>query len=600
MTECHDYTVEADLKPSAASFYGWRVVWIGAFILVIGSYEQGLPQLMLFTLGEVLVPRGGSLALAVAYGVLTGLLPLLLMPLVGWAVDRWGARRLVLWGLLVLGVGAILYLGRQIPVVLYVSLFFVGVGGIVGTHLPAAAAVNNWFVSRRAMAMAVLLLPLVMVGFLFEVLGSSVEIDPRTASLTVAATVLVLAGPLSRLIRDRPEDHNQHPDGIAPGHRREPESDAKGCGDAWVPNYAWREALRTRAFWLLVVGGAVFSVSSGGLFFNALMMRQLGFEPVISGGASWIDGAFAILFVLVGGWVGDHFPIRRTMFVFGLLEACAAGVLAFAETLPMFYLSAALAGMGAGGMLPLTLASRGVYFGRRNFATITGLSLMLLNLISGGALAGILIAWLERNHRCLHVAPGNHSGNRRSRFVSIPVPGRSKARAVPKLTFGDATSFASGLSDWSAPHRRCPVRVGGFRRRHEWKPVDTHYSSHCDAIPLCGGNPHIASVRMATLRSIPACAGSTGDMTPSTRIQSRVWAREFFSTFAAERSRRRTHVSTLWQLVSTKHTACLLDGKPVRPRRLKTGGVGWLIAWKTTQSFPLPVSTSVRDPAPMV
>ena len=125
------------------------------------------------------------------------------------------------------------------------------------------------------------------------------------------------------------------------------------------------------------------------------MMDQLGFEPAISGGALWIDGAFAILFVLVGGWVGDHFPIRMAMFVFGLLGACAAGVLAFAETLPMFYLSAALAGMGTGGMLPLTLAARGVYFGRRNFATITGLSLMLPNLVSGGALAGILIAWLS-------------------------------------------------------------------------------------------------------------------------------------------------------------------------------------------------------------
>ena len=45
---------------------------------------------------------------------------------------------------------------------------------------------------------------------------------------------------------------------------------------------------------------------------------------------------FAILFVLVGGWLGDRFPIRRTLFVFGLLEACAVGVLAFAESLPMF------------------------------------------------------------------------------------------------------------------------------------------------------------------------------------------------------------------------------------------------------------------------
>ncbi len=285
MTECHDDTVEADLKPSAARFYGWRVVWVGAFILVIGSYEQGLPQLILFTLGEVLMPPSGSPALAEAYGLLTGFLPLLLMPLAGWAVDRWRARRLVLWGLLTLGVGAFLYLGHQVSEMLYLSLFFVRVGGVVGTYLPAAAAVNNWFVSRRAMAMAVMSLPLVMVGFLFEALRSSVEIDPRTASLTVAATVLVLAWPLSRLIRNRPEDHDQHPDGIAPGHRRGPESDPKGCGDALAPNYAWREALRTRAFWLLVVGGAVFSVSSGVSIFTALMMRQLGYESAISGGA---------------------------------------------------------------------------------------------------------------------------------------------------------------------------------------------------------------------------------------------------------------------------------------------------------------------------
>ena len=34
------------------------MVWVGAFILVIGSYEQGLPQLMRFALGEVVVGRG--------------------------------------------------------------------------------------------------------------------------------------------------------------------------------------------------------------------------------------------------------------------------------------------------------------------------------------------------------------------------------------------------------------------------------------------------------------------------------------------------------------------------------------------------------------
>ncbi len=85
-------------------------------------------------------------------------------------------------------------------------------------------------------------------------------------------------------------------------------------------------------------------------------------------------------FVLAGGWIGDRVPIRRAMFVFGLAEAAAVGVLGFAGTLPMFCLSAALTGIGAGGRIPLTLAVHGVYFGRRNFATITGVSHMALNL----------------------------------------------------------------------------------------------------------------------------------------------------------------------------------------------------------------------------
>ena len=126
-------------------------------------------------------------------------------------------------------------LRHQVSGVLYVSLFFVGVGGVVGTILPAAAAVNNWFVSRRAMAMAVLSLPLVMVGLFFESLRSSVEIDPRTASLTVAAIVLVLTWPLSRLIRNRPEDHDQHPDGIAPGQRRGPGPTQRVAAMLWCP-----------------------------------------------------------------------------------------------------------------------------------------------------------------------------------------------------------------------------------------------------------------------------------------------------------------------------------------------------------------------------
>ena len=99
-------------------------------------------------------------------------------------------------------------------------------------------------------------------------------------------------------------------------------------------------------------------------------------------------------FVLAGGWIGDRVPIRRAMFVFGLAEAAAVGVLGFAGTLPMFCLSAALTGIGAGGRIPLTLAVHGVYFGRRNFAMITGVSHMALNLAGEEGFGSILAIWL--------------------------------------------------------------------------------------------------------------------------------------------------------------------------------------------------------------
>ena len=123
-------------------------------------------------------------------------------------------------------------------------------------------------------------------------------------------------------------------------------------------------------------------------------MRDLGFAPGHSVAVLSLGDAFTAAFVLAEGWIGDRVPIRRAMFVFGLAEAAAIGVLCFAGTLPMFCLSAALAGIGAGGRIPLTLAAHGVYFGRRNFATITGVTLMALNLAGEEGFGAILVIWL--------------------------------------------------------------------------------------------------------------------------------------------------------------------------------------------------------------
>ena len=59
----------------------------------------------------------------------------------------------------------------------------------------------------------------------------------------------------------------------------------------------------------------------------------------------------------------------------------------------MFYFSSALSGIGIGGGTPLRFAAVGVYFGRRNFGTITGVSLLVayIGAFLGGLLWGFVL-----------------------------------------------------------------------------------------------------------------------------------------------------------------------------------------------------------------
>ena len=152
-----------------------------------------------------------------------------------------------------------------------------------------------------------------------------------------------------------------------------------------LPDYTWREALRTRAFWLMTLGAAVLSVAPIGAAYLDIDVYNRAFSSLDHEWVRWLKAALLVASVPLGGLLGDYLPTRRAMFVFGLVQSISLVVMAFTTTLPMYLLAVALSGIGTGGGLPLTFAARGAYFGRRNFATITGLSLVLMRISGGGA-----------------------------------------------------------------------------------------------------------------------------------------------------------------------------------------------------------------------
>ncbi len=91
--------------------------------------------------------------------------------------------------------------------------------------------------------------------------------------------------------------------------------------------------------------------------------------------------AVAMVFQLIGGFIGDRIPKRVALFIFTSIQAGAVVILTVAGSLGTFYLFAVLFGIGFGGRNPLTVAVRGEYFGRASFGKILGLSTVPMNVL---------------------------------------------------------------------------------------------------------------------------------------------------------------------------------------------------------------------------
>src|SRR5258707_6081852 len=108
-----------------------------------------------------------------------------------------------------------------------------------------------------------------------------------------------------------------------------------------------------------------------------------------------IFSAFAYpyaIFQIIGGWVGDRFGPRRTLFACGLIWAVATILTGFASGIVSLFLCRVLLGFGEGATFPT--ATRAMQYwtpaGRRGFAQ--GLTHSFARF--GNAVTAPLVAWL--------------------------------------------------------------------------------------------------------------------------------------------------------------------------------------------------------------
>ena len=397
-------------------FYGWWLVIISGFTMTIAA----VPLYHAMAVWSVALEAHfgwsrGQLGLALTFTRIEGGL---MGPIEGYLTDRLGARRMVLIGLLILGVGFLIFAGVRNLWMFYVAFIIMALGQGLGSWLPLMTTINNWFSRRRATAMgwanvgsrigALLLVPAIA----WAVDPEQTRLGWQLTALILGVFTLVIAFPLTRFIRNRPQDYGQLPDGDVPQAdpqyiRASDESRANPGQDPRPPTATARrrsavqddadltaaQALRTSAFWLISFGHGFTSMVILAIMTHlGLLLKDKGFDVQTTGWIVVVYTATAMVFQLVGGYVGDRWPKNIALFIFTTIQAAAVVVLTLSASLLMFYLFAVLFGMGFGGRNPLTTAIRGEYFGRTSFGRILGLSTVPMNvlLLIGSPLAGYM------------------------------------------------------------------------------------------------------------------------------------------------------------------------------------------------------------------
>jgi MFS family permease len=356
-------------------YYGWVVVFAAGTTV----FARMAPSV--FVLGIFLSPIADEfgwsrtlIAGAVSVGAVASMV---LSPIIGWAVDRYGAGIILTVSMVVLGVAVISLAWATVPLFFYLGFATGRIIFHVPVQIGSGAVVSRWFIRKRGRAIGVLYLSGAIGGIVCIQIASIALSNWGIGAAWVALGVTVLGVavlPSALLIVDRPEDVGLEPDGLPSGPPESMPVYLQLTQDPIEIDWTLREAMGTKSLWIMVgVVGTLFMTQAGvsvhiGAFYQD---RGLGITAVAS--AITINGIVSGIGSLVWGAIIERAPVQRVMVVLMVLSATSTFLLFTVHSLAAaFAVSAVIGVVAAGGNVipPVAYAS---YFGRRSIGSIRGI-----------------------------------------------------------------------------------------------------------------------------------------------------------------------------------------------------------------------------------
>ena len=390
-------SIAASLQRTLPVYYGWVVVGASG-TAVFARMAPAITTLTIFIypMSQELGWSRTLIAGAVSAGALASIV---LSPVIGWAIDRFGSRPVLVSGVLTVGVSMISLAWATIPATFYLAYAAARVVFHTAAPIGASTVVSRWFVRMRGRAIGATFFCGAVGGMVFT-MSAAVIIDKYGVGAAwislgvICLTVSLLPNLL--LVVERPEELGLRPDGdpdrsVGNEDARQQSPAARLAPDP--ESLSLRQATRSAAFWILLLTGfATFFVHAGVNVHVAAYLRDKGLSLTNAASvvtASWVVSAMGS----VGwGWLMERASARVLYSVLLALLAVSILILLAANGIGLAMVAAAVNGLvsAGGNIVPSVMYAD--YFGRASLGKIRGMGEIgvLIGQSTGPLLAGIV------------------------------------------------------------------------------------------------------------------------------------------------------------------------------------------------------------------
>ena len=359
-------------KISQKFFYGWTIAAIGS----LGIFTSGAGQSHTFSPFIPVISKDlqiSSTSITTAYMIAT-LFAAFLLPQIGKLVDKFGPRIVLIYTVILLGIGCLIFGAASNFLMLAVAFGFLRFFGQGTLMLGSANIITQWFDKKRGFALG-----LMGLGF-----ALSMGIHPPISDFLITnygwrsawviiglSTWILMLPPLIFLAIDKPEDVNEKPDGI---QKKIVNKNTKIFG------LSLNQALKEKSFYILSF--SFFSISTlvtALHFFQVTILNQYFNLPSREAAALFIPTMITmIIFIPLAGKILDKFETHNVIGIALLVTTSSLISISFSSNITFAIIYSIIFGINNAFNLSLFGYIWPRYFGRLHVGSIQGTGQMVL------------------------------------------------------------------------------------------------------------------------------------------------------------------------------------------------------------------------------